>query len=86
VKKTSYWAIALLLFLVCKKPQYNPKLVDYFKAERALKKQGIQTQALKDSLNILQKRLNIDLDKELKKLEGNPESWISLLKALDNEK
>ncbi len=86
MKKTWVWAIVLLLFLICKKAEYDPKLVDYFKAERELKKHGIQNQALKDSLISLQKRLKIDLDKELKKLEGNPELWIKLLKAIDNEK
>ncbi len=65
--------------------EYNPKLVEYLKAERALKKRVGPHQGLNDSLKSLQTTLKIDVKKELKKIEKNPELWIKLLKAIDGE-
>lgn len=79
--------ISILLFLVhCSKADFNPKLVEYLKAERELKKNILPQQGLDDSLICLQKRFKIDVNKELKKIQNNPESWIKLLKAIDGEK
>jgi len=78
--------IALALFLCCGRVDYNPKLVDYLKAERELRKRINQNQGLEDSLSILQKNLKIDVKKELKKIEKNPEAWIKLFKEIDGEK
>lgn len=44
------------------------------------------SQGLEDSLYVLQKNFKIDLKKELKKIEKNPEAWTKLLKAIDGEK
>ncbi|MEO0185436.1 MAG: hypothetical protein ABIL22_02495 [candidate division WOR-3 bacterium] len=80
------WVIVLAFSLSCQKDDHNPKLVDYLKAERILKKTIAQNQGLNDSLTVLEKRLGIDAKKELKKLEHKPETWVNLLKALDDEK
>lgn len=60
--------------------------MDYLKKERELRKHIGQNQELEDSLNILQKNLKIDVKKELKKIEKNPEAWIKLFKELDEER
>lgn len=75
-----------LLFVFCSTNDFNPVLVDYIRAEREMKKKIPQNQGLDDSLIALQKRLKIDVDKELKKVKNRPELWIKLLKAIDGEK
>ncbi|MEO0122746.1 MAG: hypothetical protein ABIL69_01915 [candidate division WOR-3 bacterium] len=76
--------IVLAFFFSCKSSEYNPKLVDYLNAEREMRKRV--SQGLEDSLYVLQKNFKIDLKKELKKIEKNPEAWTKLLKAIDGEK
>ncbi len=78
--------ITLLLSLSCRKSDYNPKLVDYLKAERELRKRIPANQGLADSLVALQKNYRMDVEKELRKLHDKPESWIKLLRAIDGEK
>ncbi len=87
LKKLSFFLIIIpALFFYCKKVEYHPKLVDYLKAEREMRKHITQSQGLEDSLYVLQKNFKIDVKKELKKIEKNPEAWIKLLKAIDGEK
>lgn len=86
MNKKIFLPIFFFFLLFCKKADYNPKLVDYLKAERNLRINIIQEQELNDSLITLQKRFRIDVKEELKKLEKKPEAWVKLLKALDNEK
>ncbi|MGB9720931.1 MAG: hypothetical protein ACPL28_05565 [bacterium] len=87
IKSKKFICAVFFGFLICcQKNDFNPKLVDYLKAERALRKTITQHQGLNDSLNVLEKRLGINAKKELKKLENKPEAWVNLLKALDNEK
>ncbi|MEO0094570.1 MAG: hypothetical protein ABIL46_04895 [candidate division WOR-3 bacterium] len=86
IKKSLIFTIPFIFFLICSKNDFNPKLVDYLKGERELRKNVSQNQGLDDSLIVLQKRLGIDIKKELKKLEEKPELWIKVLKAIDGEK
>jgi len=72
----------LTILIDCGQQDYNPKLVDYIKAEKELRSRITEEKGLSDSIKILQQKHNIDLEKELSKLADNPENWIKLLKDL----
>lgn len=74
------------LMFTCSKQYYNPRLVEYLKAERDLRKRVSEEQGLEDSLRVLQKKYRINVDKELTKLKSNPDAWQHLIKELRNEK
>jgi hypothetical protein len=76
----------LFTSLSCPKQDYNPELVKYLRAEKELRNRITEEQGLSDSLKRLQKKYNIDLDKELKTLSKNPEAWVKILKELKIEK
>lgn len=86
ITKSTIFIIVLLFFVCCSRNSYNPKLVDYLKAERELRKNIPQNQGLEDSLVVLKQRFKIDINKEIEKLNGKPELWVKLLKAIDGEK
>ena len=87
LKNLKFFSIIFFTVFCCgHKSEYNPKLVDYLKAERELRKHINQSDILQDSLQILQKSFKINPEKELKKLENNPDIWVKLLKEIDGEK
>ncbi len=82
-KGTGFIFPILLLSLFCaKKSPYNPKLIEYLKAERELRSKIAPEEGLSDSIVNLQKRYRINPDKELKKLKENPDAWLKLCKEL----
>ena len=74
------------LFFSCVKNEYNPRLVEYLKAEQDLRKRVSEEQGLEDSIKVLQKKYNINLERELSKLNDDPEAWLELIKELKSEK
>lgn len=84
--KISKFLLIFTVIITCAKHDYNPKLVEYLKAEKDLRSRVNQEQGLSDSIKILQKEYNIDLEKELSKFKDNPEAWVKLLKELRIEK
>ncbi|MEO0215470.1 MAG: hypothetical protein ABIL70_09685 [candidate division WOR-3 bacterium] len=68
--------------ITCKKEVYNPKLPAYLRAENELRSRISPEQGLSDSIVNLQKRYRINPDKELKRLEKNPDAWLKLIKEL----
>jgi len=76
----------LMLILACLKNDYNPRLIEYLRAEKDLRQRMNETQGLSDSIKILQQRYHIDCEKELDRLKDNPDSWLKLIEALRIEK
>ncbi|MGQ9465068.1 MAG: hypothetical protein ACUVQ3_01410 [bacterium] len=86
ITKRTIFILVLQFLLCCVSNDFNPKLVDYLKAERELRKKIEQNQGLEDSLAVLQKRFQIDANKEIAKIKNKPELWVKLLKAIDSVK
>ena len=90
LKQTIILKIALILIsmfiLSCTKQDYNPKLIEYLRAEKDLRNRISDKQILSDSINVLQKRYHIDPELELSKLKDNPDAWLKLVRELKIEK
>ena len=80
LKATELGLISILFFAVCAR-DYNPKLVEYLKAEKDTRRR-IAPAYLEDSIKVLQKKYHFDPEKELAILQRNPELWIKLIKEL----
>ncbi len=78
--------VIFAVLISCTKQDYKPKLVEYLKAEKELRKRVSEEQGLNDSLTILQQKYDINLEKEISKFTDNPETWLKLLKELKIEK
>jgi hypothetical protein len=76
----------LASFFSCVKNEYNPRLVEYLRAEQDLRKRVSEEQGLEDSIKVLQRKYNVNLERELSKLNDNPEAWLELIKELKGEK
>jgi len=61
-------------------------LAAYLKEERELRKRVDENEGLNDSITNLQQRYNMDVEKEISKLNDNPEVWLRLLEELNIEK
>ncbi|MCX7995485.1 MAG: hypothetical protein N3A65_06930 [candidate division WOR-3 bacterium] len=85
IRKILFIFLAIFL-LSCSKGDINPRLVDYIKAERELRKKISQDKGLEDSLTAMKKRLKLNKDKELKQLEDRPDLWVKFLNMIDGEK
>ena len=77
------WAVVALM-LSCARDRADTRLVAYVKAERALRQRIHDEQVLSDSLQILQKELNIELERDLEHILENPKGWIFLFNALED--
>uniref|UniRef100_A0A7C4XEL0 Uncharacterized protein n=1 Tax=candidate division WOR-3 bacterium TaxID=2052148 RepID=A0A7C4XEL0_UNCW3 len=89
VDKNRFILLTLLIFAFftfCKKAPYSPRLPEYIKAEKELRKDITPEQGLDDSIANLQKKYRIELKRELEKLKNNPESWLRLIKELTDGK
>lgn len=90
LKQTIILKIALILIsifiLSCTKQDYNPKLIEYLRAEKDLRNKISDKQILSDSINVLQKRYHLDPELELSKLKDNPDAWLKLVRELKIEK
>ncbi len=75
-----------VIFLSCTREARNPHLVEYLREERRLRKRIDEKEGLSDSIAILQQRYNIDIEKEISKLNDNPDAWLELLEELKIEK
>jgi len=75
-----------IIILYCSKDNNSYKFAQYLREEQALRKRLARSPELKDSIQALQKRYQIDREKELKKLKKQPELWLKLLKGLRIEK
>ncbi len=78
--------IASAAMLFCTQHNYHPKLVEYLRAEKELRKRVTEEQGLNDSINVLRQKYDIDLEKEFSRIKDNPEAWIELFKELKDEK
>lgn len=80
--------IAILIFLLpyCTKHDYNPRLVDYLKTAKDLSARVTRENGLDDSTKVLQKKYEIDFEKELTKLHDNPQAWLTLFEELQGER
>ncbi|MGB3478881.1 MAG: hypothetical protein WBB67_06955 [bacterium] len=67
-----------------KKPHTN--LVEYIKAEKALRSRIGQEPWIEDSVRALSKRYGLDLNKTLAELADEPEVWLEVLQELKNGK
>ncbi len=76
--------IMILFYAACAK-NYNPKLVEYLKAEKELRQRVAPANGLDDSIKVLQKKYPFNLQKEIAMLQQNPELWIKLIKELKSE-
>jgi len=72
--------------LTCTKEHHTHQLAAYLKEERELRKRVDENEGLNDSITNLQQRYNIDVEKEISKLNDNPEVWLRLLEELNIEK
>ncbi|MEO0162377.1 MAG: hypothetical protein ABIL39_09370 [candidate division WOR-3 bacterium] len=86
ISKRFLFILPLLFFFSCSGEDINPKLLEYFKTEKELRKNINSEKELNDSLSALKTRLKIDPDKELKRFASKPELWLKFLKAIDGEK
>ena len=75
-----------LVTLVACHNAYNPGLAQYLKAERELRRRVSAEQGLEDSLSVLRKKFQINVEKELAKIKNDPEAWLKLLKELQDGK
>jgi hypothetical protein len=77
--------IALLTLIVCARDTYDPRFVDYLQEEKALRSRVPASYGLADSIALLRKEYDIDVDEELEILSEYPEEWIRLLKEIRRE-
>ena len=80
---------AVASFFVCTSCSRNPvndKLIEYLKAEKALRDRIGQVPGIEDSVKILSKKHGIDLTESYADLVRKPEAWIEILQELKNEK
>jgi len=70
----------------CTKEDHTRRLVAYLKEERELRRRVSENEGLSDSIANLQQKYNIDVEKEISKLNDNPEVWLRLLEELSIEK
>lgn len=82
--QTRYLCAVVVLMLSCTRDRFDARLVTYVEAERALRQRIHDEQVLSDSLQTLQKELNIDLERDLEEISKNPKGWISLFNALED--
>lgn len=78
--------IIVVIFLNCGKETLNPHLVEYLREERKLRRRINENEGLSDSISLLQQRYNIDIEKEISKLNDNPDRWLELLEELKIER
>jgi hypothetical protein len=78
--------IVAVIFLNCGKETHNPHLVEYLREERKLRRRINENEGLSDSISLLQQKYNIDIEKEISKLNNSPDRWLELLEELKIEK
>jgi hypothetical protein len=70
----------------CSRNSVNDKLIEYIKAEKALRDRIGEVPGIEDSVKILSEKHGIDLTKSYADLARKPEAWVEILQVLKNEK
>lgn len=81
-----YLIIVPVVCITCTTEDHTRQLAAYLKEERELRRRVSENEGLNDSIAKLQQRYNIDVEKEISKLNDNPEVWLRLLEELNIEK
>jgi hypothetical protein len=82
----TYLIILSLLLCGCTRKKTHTGLVEYIKAEKALRDRIGQEPWIEDSVRALSKRYGLDLNKTLAELTDEPEVWLELLQELKDGK
>ena len=77
--------LAPLILFACRQ-NYNPRLPAYLKAEKELRSRVTPEQGLKDSINLLAAKFNIDPEREVARLKYDPQSWVRLINEIQGRK
>ena len=70
----------------CTRKKTPTSLVEYIKAEKALRGRIGQEPWIEDSVRALSKKYGLDLNKTLAELADEPEVWLELLQELKDGK
>ncbi|MGB3341965.1 MAG: hypothetical protein WBB37_10850 [bacterium] len=82
-----FFAVAsCFVCLSCSRKSVNDKLIEYIKAEKALRYRIGQVPGIEDSVKMLSKKHGIDLTESYADLVRKPEAWVEILQELKNEK
>lgn len=73
-------------YLKCSKKDSHDRLIEYIKAEKALRSRIGQVRGIEDSVKILSKDYGISLREYYIDLVDHPEAWVEIIQALKNEK
>lgn len=77
---------SLLVCLSCSRKPEHKKLVDYIKAEKALRDRIGHLPTIEDSVKLLREEHNVDLIESYADLIRKPDAWVEILQKLKNEK
>ncbi len=80
-----YLVMIPVVCLFCAKDDHVSQLAAYLMEERELRRRVSENEGLNDSIANLQQRYKIDIEKEISKLNDNPEVWLRLLEELSIE-
>ena len=77
---------ALISIAACAETPPSPRLVNYLKAEKALRIRVSPAEYQADSLKHLRQEYRIDPEHEIARLRGSPEAWGKLFMELKSGK
>ncbi|HEX7320753.1 MAG TPA: hypothetical protein VF399_10420 [bacterium] len=77
--------LSVLALTICSQ-NYNPKLPAYLKAEKELRSRVTPEQGLKDSIDMLAAKFNINPEREVVRFKSSPQSWVRLLNDIQGRK
>lgn len=82
----NYALVLSILLFGCTKKKAASRFVEYIQAEKALIGRIGQKQGIEDSVKVLRKKYDLDLEQVFTELADEPEIWLDLLQDLKNGK